>query len=399
MMEYTNMKIRINENFLNIQENYLFSDINKRVTEYKKKNPNSDIIRLGIGDVTLPLPELIVSAMRDASEEMLKKETFRGYPPEYGYDFLKSMIKDYYQRNSVIIDLEDIFVSDGAKSDLGNLVDIFGDNDIYIPNPVYPVYLDSNIMSGRRVHYIIGNEENGFLPTPKGLDSKPKIIYLCSPNNPTGATYDYYGLKEWVDYALKTESLIIYDAAYEAFIVDNSPRSIYLIPDAKYVAIEVSSLSKMAGFTGVRCGYTIIPMELKANDISINKLWKRRQATKFNGVSYPVQKAAERALSKEGVEASKKNLEIYKENAKLLCELFDRKGIWYSGGINSPYIWLKCPKGMKSFEFFDFLLDKANVVGTPGIGFGEYGEGYFRLTSFASKEDTLKAIKRLEEIL
>ena len=393
------MKIRINENFLNIQENYLFSDINKRVTEYKKKNPNSDIIRLGIGDVTLPLPELIVSAMRDASEEMLKKETFRGYPPEYGYDFLKSMIKDYYQRNSVIIDLEDIFVSDGAKSDLGNLVDIFGDNDIYIPNPVYPVYLDSNIMSGRRVHYIIGNEENGFLPTPKGLDSKPKIIYLCSPNNPTGATYDYYGLKEWVDYALKTESLIIYDAAYEAFIVDNSPRSIYLIPDAKYVAIEVSSLSKMAGFTGVRCGYTIIPMELKANDISINKLWKRRQATKFNGVSYPVQKAAERALSKEGVEASKKNLEIYKENAKLLCELFDRKGIWYSGGINSPYIWLKCPKGMKSFEFFDFLLDKANVVGTPGIGFGEYGEGYFRLTSFASKEDTLKAIKRLEEIL
>lgn len=399
MMEYTNMKIRINENFLNIQENYLFSDINKRVTEYKKKNPNSDIIRLGIGDVTLPLPELIVSAMRDASEEMLKKETFKGYPPEYGYDFLKSMIKDYYQRNSVIIDLEDIFVSDGAKSDLGNLVDIFGDNDIYIPNPVYPVYLDSNIMSGRRVHYIIGNEENGFLPTPKGLDSKPKIIYLCSPNNPTGATYDYYGLKEWVDYALKTESLIIYDAAYEAFIVDNSPRSIYLIPDAKYVAIEVSSLSKMAGFTGVRCGYTIIPMELKANDISINKLWKRRQATKFNGVSYPVQKAAERALSKEGVEASKKNLEIYKENAKLLCELFDRKGIWYSGGINSPYIWLKCPKGMKSFEFFDFLLDKANVVGTPGVGFGEYGEGYFRLTSFASKEDTLKAIKRLEEIL
>lgn len=393
------MKIRINENFLNIQENYLFSDINKRVTEYKKKNPNSDIIRLGIGDVTLPLPELIVSAMRDASEEMLKKETFRGYPPEYGYDFLKSMIKDYYQRNSVIIDLEDIFVSDGAKSDLGNLVDIFGDNDIYIPNPVYPVYLDSNIMSGRRVHYIVGNEENGFLPTPKGLDSKPKIIYLCSPNNPTGATYDYYGLKEWVDYALKTESLIIYDAAYEAFIVDNSPRSIYLIPDAKYVAIEVSSLSKMAGFTGVRCGYTIIPMELKANDISINKLWKRRQATKFNGVSYPVQKAAERALSKEGVEASKKNLEIYKENAKLLCELFDRKGIWYSGGINSPYIWLKCPKGMKSFEFFDFLLDKANVVGTPGVGFGEYGEGYFRLTSFASKEDTLKAIKRLEEIL
>lgn len=399
MMGYTNMKIKTNDNFLNIEESYLFSDINKRVKEYKKNHPEANIIRLGIGDVTLPLPEVIVSAMVKASVEFLQKDTFRGYPPEYGYDFLKEMIKDYYSRNHTDIDLEAIFVSDGAKSDLGNIVDILGDNDIYIPNPVYPVYLDSNLMSGRKIHYIIGNEENNFLPTPCGLDNLPKVIYLCSPNNPTGATYDYDGLKAWVDYAYQTESLIIFDAAYEAFIKDDSPRSIYQIPNAKYVAIEVSSLSKMAGFTGVRCGYTIIPLELKANDVSLNKLWKRRQATKFNGVSYPVQRAAEAALSKEGVEASKKNLAIYNENARLLCDLFDRKHIWYSGGKNSPYIWLKCPNGMKSFEFFDYLLSNANLVGTPGVGFGIYGEGYFRLTSFASHEDTLKAIERLEKLL
>ncbi len=398
-MGYTNMKIKINDNFLNIEESYLFSDINKRVKDYKKNHPEANIIRLGIGDVTLPLPEVIVSAMVKASVELLEKDTFRGYPPEYGYDFLKEMIKDYYRRNHTDIDLESIFVSDGAKSDLGNIVDILGDNDIYIPNPVYPVYLDSNLMSGRKIHYIIGNEENNFLPTPDGLDNSPKVIYLCSPNNPTGSTYDYDGLKAWVDYAYQTESLIIFDAAYEAFIKDDCPRSIYQIPNAKYVAIEVSSLSKMAGFTGVRCGYTIIPLELKANDISLNKLWKRRQATKFNGVSYAVQRAAEAALSKEGVEASKKNLAIYNENARLLCELFDRKHIWYSGGKNSPYIWLKCPNGMKSFDFFDYLLSNANVVGTPGVGFGIYGEGYFRLTSFASYEDTLKAIERLEKLL
>jgi len=393
------MKIKINENFLNLEENYLFSDINKRVNKYKEKNPSADIIRLGIGDVTLPLPKLIVDALKKASDEMLFKDTFRGYPPEYGYDFLKEAIKDYYKRNGYDLDIESIFVSDGAKSDLGNLVDILGDNNIYIPNPVYPVYLDSNIMSGRSIKFLKGNELNNFKPMPDGLDNNPKIIYLCSPNNPTGATYNYEELKIWVDYAYKTGSLIIYDAAYEAFIIDDSPRSIYAIPNAKYVAIEVSSLSKMAGFTGVRCGYTIIPLELKANDVSLNKLWKRRQATKFNGVSYPVQRAAEAALSIEGVKALKENLDKYKENARLLSDLFDRKHIWYSGGKNSPYIWLKCPNNMKSFEFFDYLLENANIVGTPGVGFGEFGEGYFRLTSFNTKENTLKAIERLEKYL
>ena len=393
------MKIKINKNFLNLEENYLFSDINKRVNAYKEKNPNADIIRLGIGDVTLPLPKIIVDAMKKASDEMLSKDTFRGYPPEYGYDFIKEAIKDYYNRNNVSLDIESIFVSDGAKSDLGNIVDILGNNDIYIPNPVYPVYLDSNLMSGRRIHFIEGNEANNFLPMPDGLNNKPKVIYLCSPNNPTGATYNFNELAKWLEYAYKTGSLIIYDAAYEAFIVDSSPRSIYQIPNAKYVAIEVSSLSKMAVFTGVRCGYTIIPLELKANDVSLNKLWKRRQATKFNGVSYPVQRAAEAALSIEGVKACKENLDKYKENARLLSDLFDRKHIWYSGGKNSPYIWLKCPNNMKSFEFFDYLLDKANIVGTPGVGFGKFGEGYFRLTSFNTKENTIKAVERLEKLL
>ncbi|MCR5646984.1 MAG: LL-diaminopimelate aminotransferase [Acholeplasmatales bacterium] len=393
------MKIKLNDNFNNIEENYLFSDINKRVKEYKAKNPNCDIVRLGIGDVTLPLPNVVIEAMIKATKEMANKDTFRGYPPEYGYDFLKEAVVDYYKRANTAIDLESVFISDGAKSDLGNIVDILGDNDIYIPNPVYPVYLDSNLMSGRRIHFIEGNEKNNFLPMPDGLDNNSKVIYLCSPNNPTGATYNYDELNKWVQYALNTGSLIIYDSAYEAFIRDASPRSIYQIPNAKKVAIEVSSLSKMAGFTGVRCGYTIIPLELLSNDVSLNKLWKRRQATKFNGVSYPVQRAAEAALSKLGVAECKKNLDYYYENAKLLCKLFDKKGIWYSGGKNSPYIWLKCPNNMKSFEYFDYLLNNANIVGTPGVGFGKYGEGYFRLTAFASYENTLKAIERLEKLL
>ena len=393
------MKIKVNDNFGKIKESYLFSDINKRVNEYKKNHPNCDIVRLGIGDVTLPLPEIVVEAMKNATLEMGVKETFRGYPPEYGYDFLREAVVDYYKRNKVTLDLESVFISDGAKSDIGNIVDILGDNNIYIPNPVYPVYVDSNTMSGRNIFYIEGNEKNNFLPMPDGLDNKPKVIYLCSPNNPTGATYSYDELTKWVKYAYETGSLIIFDSAYEAFIVDDSPKSIYQIPMAKHVAIEISSLSKMAGFTGVRCGFTVVPMELEVDGVLLNKLWKRRQATKFNGVSYPVQRAAEAALSVDGVKESKKNLDIYRKNTKMLCDLLDKKGIWYSGGKNSPYIWMKCPNNMKSFDFFDFLLDKANIVGTPGVGFGECGEGYFRLTSFASNEDTKKAVERLEKII
>ncbi len=393
------MNIKINDNFNNIRESYLFSYINKRVNEYKKNHPNAKIIRLGIGDVTLPLPKLIVDALVKASNEMGVKDTFRGYPPEYGYDFIKEAVVKYYKNINVSLDLDSVFISDGAKSDLGNIVDILGDNDIYIPNPVYPVYVDSNLMSGRKIHYLNGNEANNFLPLPSGLDNNPKVIYLCSPNNPTGATYNYDELKSWVDYAYKTGSLIIFDSAYEAFITDDSPRSIYKIEHAKEVAIEVSSLSKMAGFTGVRCGYTIVPLELTSCDKSVNKLWKRRQATKFNGVSYPVQRAAEAALSDKGIKECMDNINYYMENARMLSEFFDEKGIFYTGGKSSPYIWFKCPNGMNSWDFFDYLLQNANVVGTPGAGFGTFGEGYFRITSFNTHEKTKEAINRLRKLL
>ena len=393
------MKIKINENFNNLSKNYLFSEINIRVKKYIEHNPDKNIIRLGIGDVTLPLPKLVVDAIKKAAEEMADQKTFRGYPPEYGYEFLKDSVRNYYGRKNIKINNEDIFISDGAKSDLGNIVDIFGNNNIYIPNPVYPVYLDSNVMSGRNINYIEGNKENNFLPMPNGLDNNPKIIYLCSPNNPTGSLYNYDELKKWVDYAIKTESLIIYDNAYEAFIEGKYPHSIFEIEGAKTCAIEVSSLSKMAGFTGVRCGFTIIPTELKSGDTKINDLWKRRQATKFNGVSYPVQRAAEAALSIDGEKECLKNINYYKNNAKLLADFFKSKGIYYTGGNNSPYIWLKCKEGYNSWEFFDYILNNASIVTTPGSGFGVFGEGYLRITAFNTLENTKLAIERLNKIL
>ena len=393
------MKIKINENFKNIKESYLFSDIAKKVRAYQESHKDAKIIRLGIGDVTLPLPKIVAAAMAKASCEMSVKETFRGYPPEYGYDFLKNAVSDYYKRNGIEVPSNDIFISDGAKSDLGNIVDILGDNDIYIPDPVYPVYLDSNVMSGRRIHFIKCSKENDFLSMPDGLDCDGGVIYLCSPNNPTGVLYNYEELTAWVNFALKTESLIIYDSAYEAYINGNYPHSIYEIEGARKCAIEVSSLSKVAGFTGTRCGWTIVPSELVSGDVSLHKLWSRRQATKFNGVSYPVQRAAEAALSVEGMHECQKNIAYYMENAKLLSELFKEKNIYFTGGINSPYIWLKCPNNMTSWEFFDYLLENANIVGTPGVGFGNEGEGYFRLTSFGSHEATLEAVERLKKLL
>ncbi len=394
------MKINVNTNFNNLSKNYLFSEINIRVNKYKEANPDKNIIRLGIGDVTLPLPKIVVDAVKAAADEMGDIKTFRGYPPEFGYEFLKDSVRLYYKRKNIEIKNADIFISDGAKSDLGNLVDIFSDNDIYIPNPVYPVYVDSNVMSGRKVNFILGNKENNFLPMPTGLDNNPKIIYLCSPNNPTGALYSYDELKVWVDYALSSGSLIIYDNAYEAFISDKDhPHSIYEIDGAKNCAIEVSSLSKMAGFTGLRCGFTLIPTELKVGDTLINDLWKRRQATKFNGVSYPVQRGAEAALSVEGEAECQKNVAYYKNNAKLLADFFKSKGIYYTGGTSSPYVWIKCPNGYTSWEYFDYILNNASIVTTPGSGFGTMGEGYLRLTSFNTYENTLEAIERLNKII
>ena len=394
------MNVKINENFDNLSENYLFSEINKRIAKYKEENKDADIIKLGIGDVTLPLGKTVIEALIKASNEMGNKDTFRGYPPEYGYDFMKEAVKKYYKRFNVELDLDSIFISDGAKSDLGNIVDIFGNNNIYIPNPVYPVYLDSNIMSGRNINFINGTKENNFLPMPTSDIKYGSIIYLCSPNNPTGSCYKYDELKKWVDFALNNDSLIIYDSAYEAFISsDEYPHSIYEIEGAKTCAIEICSFSKQAGFTGLRCGFTIIPLEIVCSNHQINKLWKRRQATKFNGVSYPVQRAAEASLTDKGIKECMDNIKYYMENAKMLSELFDEKNIYYTGGKNSPYIWFKCPNDMKSWEFFDYLLKNANVVGTPGAGFGTFGEGYFRITSFNTHEKTKEAVERLKKLL
>ncbi len=393
------LQIKVNDNFFNVKKNYLFSEIAKRVNAYSAEHPEAKIVRLGIGDVTLPLSPVVVEAMKKAADEMGNAATFRGYAPEYGYDFLRGAIAEYYKKFPVNLSAEEIFVSDGAKSDVGNIVDILGDNEILIPDPVYPVYLDSNIMSGRKVSFLKGSNDNGFLPLPDGVEEKPYVIYLCSPNNPTGAVYSREGLKRWIDFANKTGSLIIFDSAYEAFISGDYPHSIYEIEGAKSCAVEICSFSKTAGFTGTRCAWSVFPDELTVGDNKLSFLWSRRQATKFNGVPYVVQRAAEAALSDEGQAQCREAIAYYMENARIIGEVLKEKGIEFTGGENSPYLWLKCPNGMKSWEFFDFLLQNAQVVGTPGAGFGEAGEGYFRLTSFGSRESTLEAAKRLKKLL
>ena len=386
--------MKINENYLNLEESYLFSTVAKKVNEFIQNNPDKKVIRLGIGDVTLPLCKVVIEAMHKAVDEMAKKETFRGYGPEQGYDFLREKVQGYYKKRNVELELDEIFISDGAKSDIGNILDIFSkDNVILVPDPVYPVYVDTNIMAGRKVIFANANEENGFLPLPDN-NQKADIIYICSPNNPTGAVYNREQLKKWVDYAIKNNAIILFDAAYECFVSDeNLPRSIFEIEGAKNCAIEFCSLSKTAGFTGTRCGYTIVPKLLG----KLNKFWLRRQTTKFNGVPYIIQRGAEAVFTEKGLDEIKENINYYKENAKIISETLDRCNIWHVGGKHSPYIWLKCPNNMKSWEFFDLLLEKIQVVGTPGSGFGKNGEGFFRLTSFGSKENTIKAMKRFEE--
>lgn len=388
--------MEINKNYLNLEASYLFSTIAKKVQEYSSNHPDKKIIRLGIGDVTLPLAKTVVEAMKSAVEEMGVQETFKGYGPEQGYEFLKTAVKSYYKSKKVELDQSEIFISDGAKSDLGNILDILGkDNTVLVQDPVYPVYVDTNIMDGRKILWSNSNSDNNFLSMPEEA-VKADIIYICSPNNPTGAVYNKEQLKIWVDYAIKNNSLILFDSAYEAFISDeNLPRSIYEIEGAKSCAIEFCSLSKTAGFTGTRCGYTIIPKTLVYDNTSLNKLWLRRQTTKFNGVPYVVQRGAEAVFSDEGQKEVISNINYYKENAKIIIEALDKLGIWYTGGINSPYIWLKCPKNMSSWEYFDYLLENYQIVGTPGAGFGKNGEGYFRLTSFGSRENTIEAVKRL----
>ena len=408
--------IKINENFLKLQDSYLFSTIAKKVAEFQENNPDKKVIKLGIGDVTRPIPKAIADAMKNAVEEMENQNEFKGYGPEQGYEFLRNkIVENDYKKRGINIEIDEVFVSDGAKCDTGNIVDLFSkDNKVAITDPVYPVYLDTNVMSGRtgeyndqtgmydNIVYMPCNSENNFEPElPK---QRPDMIYLCLPNNPTGTVLNKNQLKKWIDYAKENRSIILFDSAYEAFITqEDIPHSIYEIEGAKEVAIEFRSFSKTAGFTGIRCAYTVVPKELKAytekgEEISLNKLWNRRQCTKFNGVSYITQKGAEAVYSENGQKQIKDNIEYYMENARIIRERLKKAGYETFGGINAPYIWLKTPNNMKSWDFFDELLTKYNIVGTPGVGFGPNGEGYFRLTAFGSRENTIEAMKRLSKL-
>ena len=391
--------MKINNNFLDLKDSYLFSTVDKKIREFQAANPGVKVYRLGIGDVTLPLAPAVIEAMHKAVDEMGVKETFQGYGPEQGHDFLRNAIVDYYATKEVKLSSDEVFISDGAKSDLGNILDILHpSNKVLIPDPVYPAYVDTNVMVGRKIDTAQGNQANCFKPMPDE-NYKADIIYICSPNNPTGSVYTREELKAWVDYANKQKALIIFDSAYEAFVgEDNLPTSILQIEGARTCAIEFCSFSKTAGFTGTRCGYTVVPKELVFDNTPLNKLWNRRQCTKFNGVPYIIQRGAEAVFSKEGQKQIRANIAYYKENARIIHEALEAKGIWHTGGINSPYIWLKCPEGMTSWEYFDHLLTKANVVGTPGAGFGEMGEGYFRLTAFGDRETTLEAVKRILQV-
>lgn len=392
----------INENFLKLQDSYLFSTIAKKVAKYTEENPDKKIIKLGIGDVTKPIVPACLEAMHKAVDEIGTQEGFKGYGPEQGYSFLrKAIVENDYKARGAQIQEDEIFVSDGAKCDCGNIVDIFATNNkVAITDPVYPVYLDTNIMAGREVTYLPVTEENDFKPElPK---EKVDMIYLCFPNNPTGTVLKKEDLKKWVDYAKENKAIILYDAAYEAFITEeNVPHSIYEIEGAKEVAIEFKSYSKTAGFTGVRCAYVVVPKVLKGytktgEEVLLNPLWNRRTCTKFNGVSYIVQRAAEATYSAEGKRQIGENIKYYLENAKIIKEGLEEAGFTVYGGVNSPYVWLRVPKNMTSWQFFDKLLEEVNIVGTPGSGFGKHGEGYFRLTAFGTKENTVEAIERIK---
>ena len=393
--------MKINRNYQNLKASYLFRDIAQKTAAYKEAHPDADIIKMGIGDVTLPLCRAAVDAMAEAVAEMGVKETFRGYPDSYGESFLLDAIVAYYKREmGVELSASEICVTCGAKEDVANILDIFSeDNTVLIPDPVYPVYNDTNVMDGRRIKFISSNESNSFLPMPGEQAEGADIIYLCSPNNPTGAAYSRAQLKQWVDFANARGAVILYDAAYEIFVTDSGcPRSIFEIEGARSCAIEFCSFSKTAGFTGTRCGYTVIPTELERDGASLLAMWKRRQSTKFNGVAYIIQRGAAAVLSEEGVRQVRENIDYYRTNTANMMKTFDKLGIKYYGGKNSPYIWLKCPSGMKSWEFFDLMLTKCNVVGTPGQGFGENGEGYFRLSGFGDQQRTLTALERIEKL-
>ena len=391
--------MKVNLNYHNLKDSYLFSTIAKKVGEYKAANPDKKIISLGIGDVTLPLGKSVIEALQSAVAEMGRKETFRGYGPEQGYGFLKDAIVAHYAEKGVTLEQDEVFVSDGSKSDIGNMLDLFAqDNTVLVPDPVYPVYVDTNLMAGRKIVYMNATAENGFCPLP---DPKVEadIIYLCSPNNPTGAVYRREQLKSWVDYALNRGAVIFFDAAYEAFVSDPTlPTSIYEIEGAKSCAIEFCSFSKTAGFTGTRCGYTVVPKNLTSEGLLLNRMWNRRQTTKFNGVPYIVQRGAAAVYTQQGMKECRENIAYYMENARVIADTLRQLNIWFTGGEHSPYIFLRCFDGMDSWSFFDLLLKECNVVGTPGSGFGKNGEGFFRLTAFGDRDSTIEAMERIKKL-
>lgn len=389
-----------NTNYKNLKDSYLFYNIAQKTKAYMETHLGSHLYRMGIGDVSLPLCDAVIQALHEAVDDQAKKNTFHGYMPECGEPVLRRTIADYYSKRGVEIYDGEVFVSSGASDELGDILDLFGaDKTVLIMEPAYPAYVDANIIAGNDIIHMPAGRENGFLPEPD-YSIKADIIYICSPNNPTGAVFDYKRLKAWVDYAESSDAIILFDAAYEAFIEDDDiPHSIYEVDGAKKCAIEICSLSKTAGFTGTRCGYTIIPEQLERNGMSLNKMWVRNRTTKTNGVSYIIQKGASAIFTDSGQKQIHDNIRIYKQNAKCLMDALDKLGIWYCGGKNAPYIWMKCPDNMGSWEFFDYLLQQIQVVGTPGEGFGACGEGYFRFSTFGSPEDTKEAARRLLELL
>lgn len=385
-----------NMNYTNLKESYLFYNIAQKTKAYAERHPGVKLLRMGIGDVSLPLCDAVIKALHEAVDDQASKSSFHGYMPECGAPFLRETIAKYYENRGVFLSADEVFVSSGASDELGDMLDLFDrSGSALVIEPAYPAYVDANVMAGRKIVHLASGEENSFLPEPSE-EIKADVLYICSPNNPTGAVFSRKQLQAWVDFANENDSVILFDAAYEAFIEDETlPHSIFELDGAKTCAIEICSLSKTAGFTGTRLGYTVIPKALERNGMNLNEMWVRNRTTKTNGVSYIIQKGGAAVFSEEGQKQIRENIRIYKKNAKVLMKALDQLGIWYCGGKNAPYIWMKCPNGMGSWEFFDYLLHEIQVVGTPGEGFGFCGEGYFRFSTFGSPEDTKEAAERL----
>lgn len=388
--------IRPNKYYSELKDSYLFYNIAQKTKVYVEQHPGTKLLRMGIGDVSLPLCDAVIRALHEAVDDQASKSSFHGYMPECGASFLREKIAEHYEKRGVSLSADEVFVSSGASDELGDILDLFErSSSALVIEPAYPAYVDANVMAGRKIVHLSSSEENNFLPEP-GKDIKADLLYICSPNNPTGAVFSREQLQAWVDFANENGSVILFDAAYEAFIEDETlPHSIFELDGAKTCAIEICSLSKTAGFTGTRLGYTVIPKALKRNGMNLNEMWVRNRTTKTNGVSYIIQKGGAAVFTEEGQRQIHENIQIYKKNAKILMKALDQIGMWYCGGKNAPYIWMRCPRGMKSWEFFDYLLHKIQVVGTPGEGFGAAGEGYFRFSTFGSPEDTKEAAERI----